>query len=269
VTGPDVLVQIHIPKCAGTSVAAWLRHAAETGLLNGFGAFYPEFVFDDDRLWQAGLSDPRLSAVSAHNIRRFPREVRGRHMRYFTILRRPRAHFLSMVRYVIQERIKYGVPPEIGNSSREIAELLLADPKNAYFRNNVQTNHLALYPWCDATGGRLIAERFPYWAIGDQAAYERERLDVAKDVLRSFMAAGTVERLHETLEVVRRRSAAHWLHLLPAADVPVVNVTQVPMDDISWLDEGAFAVRVAASLECDVELHRFGEQLLDEALANL
>jgi hypothetical protein len=86
----DVLVQVHIPKCAGTSIAAWLRKASERGALAGFGAFYSDFVFSDDSLWQSGLRDPRLSAISAHNVRRFPPAINGRPMWYFTILRRCR-----------------------------------------------------------------------------------------------------------------------------------------------------------------------------------
>jgi hypothetical protein len=259
----DVLVQVHIPKCAGTSISAWLRKASESGALAGFGAFYSDFVFSDDSLWQSGLNDPRLNAISAHNVRRFPARINGRPMHYFTILRRPLPHFISILRYVIQERRAYGVPPEIGRSSRAVGAWLLERPLGAFFRENIQTNHLALYPWCDATGGRCDPQRYGLWSATDQAAYARERLDVAKDVLRSFVAVGTVERLPETLDVLRRRSARYGLNLLPVEDLPRENVTRTPIDDLSWIDRVPSAECLAEALAVDEELYAFGDALLD------
>lgn len=262
---PDVLVQIHIPKCAGTSVGVWLREASISGNLAGFGSFYSNFVFDDDGLWEAGLRDPRLTAISAHNIRRFVPEIHGRRMHYFTILRQPLAHFISMVRYMIQERRAYGIPPEVGDTSREIATWILERPVGSHFRNNAQTDHLALYPWCDATEGRCDPLRYASWDLADQVTYERERLDVAKRALVSFLAVGTVERLHDTLEVLRRRSAVHGLHLLPAGAVQLANVTRTPIDDVSWLDNTVIGERVVDSLTVDLELYGFAQQLLAQA----
>jgi hypothetical protein len=264
----DVLVQVHIPKCAGTSIAGWLRRASEQGALAGFGAFYTDFVFSDDSLWQSGLNDPRLNAISAHNVRRFPAAVHGRRMHYFTILRRPLTHVVSVLRYVMQERRAYGVPPEVGDTSRAMAEWLLGRPVGAFFRENIQTNHLALYPWCDATGGRCDPQRYGLWSAADQAAYERERLDVAKDVLRSFVAVGTVERLGATLELLRARCAPFGLDLLPAADVRRENVSRTPVDDLSWIDRAPLNERLAEALAVDEELYAFGDALLDESSAS-
>jgi hypothetical protein len=267
----DVLVQVHIPKCAGTSISSWLRKAASTGALAGFGAFYPDFVFSDDSLWQSGLYDPRLTTISAHNIRRFPRAVHGRPMHYFTILREPLPHVLSIVRYVLQEREAYGVPPEVGNTTRSIGEWLLGRPPGAWFRENTQTNHLALYPWCDATGGRCDPVNYGSWAAADQRAYERERLEVAKGVLQSFMAVGTVERLSESLEVLRARSASVGLNLLPVDHVPRENVTRMPADDAAWDETDAsdeLGQRLAGAVRVDAELHAFADGLLGVAAQN-
>jgi hypothetical protein len=262
----DVLVQVHIPKCAGTSVSAWLRSASASGALTGFGAFYPEFDLTDDTLWQSGLQDPRLTAISAHSIRRFPPTVKGRPMHYFTIVRRPLPHALSILRYVLQERRAYGVPPTVGDTTRDIAAWLLSRPPGSFFRENLQTNHLALYPWCDATRGRCDPDRFGSWSIADQVAYERERLDIAKEALQSFLAVGTVERLTETLELLRRRSAAVGLNLLPADCVPRDNVTRLPLDDISWLDQEPLGSRLLESTEVDAQLYAFADAQLDAAV---
>ncbi len=260
-----MLVQVHIPKCAGTSVSAWLRHASEAGALAGVGAFYPDVVFTDDQLWQTGLHDPRLTAVSAHNIRRFTASIHGRRMNYFTILRRPLEHGLSILRYLLQERRAYGVPAQVGGGTRDMADWLLGRPIGAFFRENVQTNHLALYPWCDATRGRCDPVNYGRWAAADQRAYERERLDVAKDVLRSFLAVGTVERLSATLEILRVRAAERGLHLLPVDQVPRENVARVPLDDIRWIGAEPMGRRFLESLAVDAELHVFAGALLEQA----
>ena len=263
----DVLVQVHIPKCAGTSVAEWLRLATFAGALTGFGAFYPDFIFSDEGLWQVGLHDPRLTALSAHNIRRFPPKIHDRRLHYFTILRRPLPHFLSIVRYMLQERTAYAVPAAVGDALYDMARWLLERPAGSGFRENSQTNHLALYPWCDATAGRCDPSRYETWSKADRSAYERERLDVAKAVLRSFLVVGTVERLHDTLEVLRVRSAQHGLQLLEVEALPWTNVTKIPIGDVSWLEHDPLGKRVVESLAVDTELYAYAERLLDEALA--
>jgi hypothetical protein len=266
VAAPDVLVQVHIFKCAGTSVANWLRNAAVTGVISGFRPYYEDnYVYTADQLWEAGFDDPRLTAATSHGIRRFPPTIHDRRIHYFTILRRPLPHFLSVVRYMLQERVAFAIPAPIGRTSKAMTAWLLSKPVGTEFRENTQTNHLALFTWCDATGGRCDPARYGRWPAADQALYERERLGVAKDVLRSFMVAGTVERLDETLELVRARSAAFGMNLPPISDVPFANVTAVPIDDIAWIDDDPLGERLRESFAIDAELHAFADRLLDEA----
>jgi hypothetical protein len=96
--------------------------------------------------------------------------------------------------------------------------------------------------------GRCDSERYGLWSPTDQAAYERERLD-------------------ETLELVRRRSAVFGLNLPPVAHVPHANVTHVAVDDISWIDNEPLGKRLLESFAIDQELYAFANQLLDEARA--
>ncbi|MGA2393282.1 MAG: hypothetical protein ABSH03_08035 [Candidatus Lustribacter sp.] len=261
---PDILVQIHIPKCAGTSVGVWLRNAALDGVISGFRALYPDHVYAENEQ-PVGFHDPRLTAVTTHNIRRFAPISGGRRVHYFTLLRDPVTQFLSAARYMLQEREAFGVPSSVGWTPRDIAAWVLDQPLDAPFRDNNQTNHLAMYVWCDATAGRCQPEARETWAASDRAAYERERLAIAKDVLRSFLVVGTVERITESLELVRRRSTAFGLQLPPVEKLGRHNVTAVPVGDRSWIENDPIGVRLRESVAVDHELYLFAQQLLDEA----
>jgi hypothetical protein len=259
-TGPDVVVQVHIPKCAGTAVADWLRRTALAGVSSGFGSFYPDYIFTADTLWTAGIGDARMTTVSAHNIRTFPATIHGRRIRYFTLLREPLAQALSGLRYLMQEGVIAS-----GTTAAEGATWLLDRPMGFDYRDNTQTNHLALYTWCAQTpraDPALIAQ----WPADLHAAYLRERLDVAKDVLRTFFVTGTVERLRESMTLMRDRALTFGVRLLPVDEIELLNVTTVdPREDMRWLD-GPLGDRFRASVAVDAQLYAFGKTLLDEAL---
>lgn len=259
---PGVLIQIHIPRCAGTSVGNWLRLAAQHGVLRGFRAVYPEFVFEHEaEFLAAGFADPRLTAVTSHNIQRFPTLICGRTAHYFTFLREPFAHVLSIARYMQAQRATFKLPDDIGNETEDVLVWLLNRPLNASFRENTQTNHLALATWCEATSGRCEAARYGMWSSTDQRAYQNERLEIAKSVLRSFLSVGVVERLHDSLELLRLRSAAVGIELLPAGDVGHVNTTSGPKD-FSWIRPDNPLVSLRESIAVDLELYAFARDML-------
>ncbi len=242
-----------------------MRRAAVSGALAGFGSLYgDEGIFDEERLWRACLSDPRTRAASSHSIRRFPRAIRGRRLHYFTILRHPLANFLSGARYMQQNRPKFGVPDSVGNSTRAMAKWILSRPLGEPFRENNQTNHLALFPWCAETNGRLRGEEYGFWHASDQAAYQRDRVALAKRALDSFIVVGCVERLPHSLDLLRRRSAAFGIDLPPVEDIKRDNVTTVPLDDVSWLHED-LGVRVMESFAADLEVYAYGVKLQEAA----
>lgn len=253
----DVLVHIHIPKNGGTSVRVWLYRAYP----HGFGSFYPNYDFDEATLAAAGLGDARLRALSTHNIRSYPGTSCGRTMRYVTLLRDPVEQYLSYVHYMNQVHadvtdpaILAQLPPDVGNiSSREHTAWLLEQPERMRFRENAQTNFLAEQAWRAGAADP-----------GDAEAYRRERLAVAKDVLRGFAFVGTLERLHESLDALRRRSSAWGFALLPAERVGRENVTQVPRDDTTWIgDHDDVGRRLLASMADDRALYAFANGLLD------
>jgi hypothetical protein len=267
--GDDFLVQVHIPKCAGTAVAFWMMKAAVDGDLAGFGSLYSgaQGVFDDETLWAACLNDPQVRAASSHDIRRFPAVIHGRPVHYFTILRHPLANFLSYARYTLSDRASFGVPDTVGNSTLEITNWILSRPIGQPFRENNQANHLALYPWCDATAGRCRAEDYGSWDPADQAAYARDRVALAKRALDSFLAVGTIERLPASLGLVRSRSAALGIQLPPVDELGRNNTTTVPMDDISWIQTTETGRRLLDAVAADWEVYEYGGKLLDAALA--
>jgi hypothetical protein len=260
---PGVLIQIHIPRCAGTSVGNWLRAAAQQGLLSGFRAVYPDFVLEQEAdFLAAGFADLRLTAATTHNILRFPTLICGRVAHYFTLLREPFAHVLSIARYMQEQRSTFMLPANLGNETQDILVWLLGRPLNAPFRENTQTNHLALATWCEATSGRCAANGYGTWSAADQRAYQSERLDVAKSVLRSFLCVGVVERLHDSLELLRQRSAAVGIDLLPAEGVGHVNTT-LGTDNLAWTGPAnEVGRRLHESIAVDIELYAFAREML-------
>ena len=263
--GDDVIVQVHIPKCAGTSVRYWLTKAAVNGAMAGLGALYDAHrTYEEESLWEACLKDPRTRALTSHDIRRFPAAIRARRMHYFTILRHPLANFLSAARYMQQDRPAFGVPDSVGKTTREMAAWILSRPLGEPFRENNQTNHLALYTWSDATGGRLRGEEYGSWHPADQASYQRDRVALAKQALDSFLVVGNVENLTRSLGILRSRAAPLGIELPPVEDVGRDNITAVPLDDVTWLQE-PLGERVMASFADDLEVYDYGVKLLEAA----
>jgi hypothetical protein len=260
-------LQVHIPKCAGTAISDWMRQAAVAGVTSGFAALYPPGLLDAETLWASGLADPRLTTMSAHNVRLFPETIHGRRMHYFTILRRPRAQSLSALRYILQEREGAGVPARVGPNVRDILAWLYEDSQHLNFEN-AQTNHLALYAWCETAPPRCRPLTYADWRADDVAAFQRERLPIAKQILHSFLGVAIVERLAESMEVVRRRSAAVGIDLLPVTRIRRVNVTDAAIDrDEACLGMRFIGYRFLDSFADDEALYAYGELLLDFALA--
>jgi hypothetical protein len=244
-----------------------MAESVRAGGIIGFRALYPPNLLDEEALWLAGLSDPRMTALSAHNVRLYPASIRGRRMHYFTLLRNWRAQSVSALRYVIQERASFNVPARVGTTMRDLLAWLYEDSQHLNFEN-AQTNHFALYLWCQTAPPRCDPLTYANWRADDLAAYQRERLDIAKDVLRSFMVVGLVERFNESMNLVRRRSSEFGAHLLPVERIEHLNVTDASIDrDESWLDSRLIGDRVLDSYGDDEALYGYATGLLDGALA--
>jgi hypothetical protein len=267
VAAPMLLVQVHIPRSAGTSIRNWLRLAATSGLTSGHADLYPSYEFTgEDDLRAAGLADPRITTASTHNIRTFPDTLCGRPTRYFTIIREPFDHFASLVRYMLEHRERFKVPRRL-TTQRDVAEWFLDARFGEVGSENTQTNHLALYPWCETTSGRCDAASYARWSAEDHHAYWDARLDLAKDALASFACVGVFDRLPETLRLLRARSAQLGIQLLPAEDVPSINESVRTPGDTRWLDRGTpLGELVAQSLADDMQLYEHAQAMLDRSL---
>jgi hypothetical protein len=141
---------------------------------------------------------------------------------------------------------------------------VLSRPIGAAFRENPQTNHLAFYEWCARTGGRCDPAQYGSWSPADQAAYLSERLELAKELLRTLLVVGTAERLPVAMNLLRRRSAAYGFALLPFEEALRLNTTTIPLDDVSWIEGTELGSSLLDALALDLELFRYGEQLLTE-----
>lgn len=258
----NVLAHVHIYKCAGTSVRVWLARAFP----HSFGMWYPHYVFDEASLEAAGLADRRLRALSSHTIRRFPLTSCGRRMNYFTLLRTPVDHVLSSIRYMCQ--IQHEANPSLPIPSvRAVVQILLNTPGIDPFWDNMQTNFLAQHVWTDGEGASFKCDpAAPHsWSHEAREAYLGARLRIAKDALRSFLAVGTVERIIESLELLRMRAAPAGFELLPPPEITMENVTRVAIEDRSWIGEhDPVGRQFLAYVKDDEELYAFAEQLLDE-----
>jgi len=297
----DLLVHVHIEKTAGTALADWFRHA-QTG---GHALLYPRvpssFYLDEGALQYIDLiADTRVRSVSSHYFRVFPERVRGRRMRYFTLLREPVSQYLSFCNYERQLYPTITDPEQLAElppnahqlSAREFTEWLLDQPDDIPFRENYQTNYLTSYVWRTASGrgprpvtfepqwDHALASHVwrpasgpppggfkPRWDAADWKAYRSERVPLGKQLLGDFAAVGIVERMHDSLALLAKRAAAWGLQLGPLDRVERVNVTPELQQDLRWIDRAdSVGRRLLEALEDDRELHAFAGQLLDASL---
>ena len=259
-----VLVQVHIPRAAGTSVSAWLRSAAESGSTSGHAELYPTYaLLSEAQLNDAWVPDERVTTISTHNIRLFPPKLCDRPAWYFTILREPLDHFGSLVRYIIQHREAFRVPHGL-REPRDVAEWFLDSRFGEIGSENIQTNHLALYTWCRETGATCRPDEYALWSGREHHEYWDGRLDVAKGVLRSFFCVGIFEQLHGSLELLRRRADGIGIRLLPPADVPAINGTRREAGDRRWMDpDTTLGAMIADATAVDRELYTYALALYD------
>ena len=240
--------------------------AALEGAISGYRSLYPHYVFGRHEVWPSA-NDARLAAVSSHNIRHFPPTVGGRRVTSaFHVVPRPARRrsrgCVTCSRNARRSAFRRGSPIRHTRSTKWLLDGSFGEPFE-----NAQTNHIALHAWCDASHGRLIPDRYDSWSGADRAAYGRERLEFAKSLLEDFIMVGTVERLPESLGLLRTRSARFGINLLPVDRLTRANASDLPPgDDASWIDTDPLGARLLESVAIDGELHAYAQRRLEEPI---
>ncbi len=229
----DLMVFVHIEKCAGTAVNSWFNASHRLGNLYVRHSDVPMTSLPWSKVSPGSMDDREIRSLASHHLRTYPAAVHGRALHYITILRDPIARWISFVRffYVLRGGDENG--PLI--TLREHAEALLAKPPQATLAEiNGQLNFLAEHEWYRAHRDDAIAIDWSAEpALFD--AYRRERLPFALDLLERFEAVGVVERLDDFVRVLRARAAAWDVPLVPVTNIPPMLVTDRPPVDAAFI----------------------------------
>jgi len=263
----DLLVFVHIEKCAGTAINYWLYSSHRYGNLYVKGANVPMTSMRWDDVRPDDLIDTRMRSIGSHHFRTFPPVVCGRRMRYFTVLRDPIDRWISFVRYFnLLERDERG---EL-QSLRDYADAMLARPPADDLRLiNGQTNFIAEHEWYRQHRDDALAID---WSREPDlfARYLRERLAFAKHTLDGFGLVGVVERLDEVVGLLRVRGIQWDIPLLPITTLNPTHVTERPPVDRAWITPAdSVGRRLLDAFAEDVELHRYAGERMDAAIAAL
>jgi hypothetical protein len=261
----DLLVFVHIEKCAGTAVNNWLSTSHHYGNLYIKSEHVPVASLRWPDVRPVDLQDPNLRSVASHHLRTYPATVHGRTLRYMTLLRDPIARWVSYVRYF--NLLHHGPAKTL----REHAAWLLDQPEPAQFKQiNGQTNHLVEHEWYRQR--RDDVELPIDWAADPELLerYRNVRLAFAKETLSRFDVVGTVERINDFTRVLQWRAVGWDVPLIPIMELDHVHQTEGPQVDRAWITpDDPVGRRLLEAFADDIELHRFAERRLSADVANL
>jgi hypothetical protein len=257
---PDLLVFVHIEKCAGTAVNTWLGASHRLGNLYVKASSIPMTSLRWTDVRPIDLEDLRMRSVASHHLRTYPQSIHGRTLRYFTLLREPIARWISYVRF-FGKLGPNGARPAM--SLREYAEEVLAQPAaETLGQINGQTNFIAEHEWFRGRRDDAVAIDWQ----SDPALFERyrrERLAFAKEMLGRFDVVGTVERLSDFTRVLQVRAVAWDVPLLPIEGLMPTHVTAAAPVDASWIaPNDSVGRRLLDAFAEDFELYRCANQRL-------
>jgi hypothetical protein len=256
----DLLVYVHIAKCAGTTVCHWLNSSHRLGNLYLKSSNLPVTALRWSDISPTDLADTSLRSVSSHHLRTYPASIHGRKLRYVTVLREPIARWISYVRYC-------GLL-ETGDGARmrplrEYAEWMLAQPEMEMCgQRNGLTNFIAEHEWFRLHGNDVIAID---WRVQRELflRYRRERLPLAIAALRKFDAVGTVEALPDFTRLLQTRARAWDVPLIPVDGLNPMLVTEAPPVDAQWITrEDSVGRLLLDAFAEDFELYRCARELL-------
>lgn len=230
-----MLVHIHIPKNGGQSFNHILQTWFGPALLKVYDEI-PGIFYSSERIREILVAHPTARALATHNMRYPLPPMPGIEYQYVTFLRDPIDRAISMYYYEKKTTTARGLSHY---SQRPIAEWLERRLEEEPGPRNGVTN------W----------QTFHLHASGN--------LDLAKQTLEQMLLPGVVEAYDASLVLL-----AHKLHLPLRALVHLrQNVTrhQRRRQDL----DTAVLQRLRRLNEADIELHRFGLNLLHKELERM
>ena len=263
-----ILVHVHIPKCAGTTVSKMLE-LAFGALHHNFYPQGPDFTPSADQLGRVVANVPATKSLASHSIRIFPPQIAGRTALYICFLRDPLEQFVSYTTYIkknfagLRPAHKILLPPDCDLLSlKEIAERIMTRPHPVPFDANFNTWFLTAAAFAAGLPSPL-SEAARQRA---EALYHEIDLQMALDTLSKFLLVGMSDRMDESIELLRYRVKPYGLDL-DGLNAGHENLSRDFIDDISWLNpEDDVGKRVLKSIEKDRHLFETMRRRFDRDL---
>jgi hypothetical protein len=263
----DLLVFVHIEKCAGTAVNTWLQLSHHMGNLYVKGSNVPMTSLRWSDINPADLADPKLRSIASHHLRTYPDTVQSRRLRYMTLIRNPVARWISYVRF-FRKLVPAQAQPAL--SLREYAEWMLEQPEETTLaQRNGQLNFLAEHEWYRRNRHDTIAID---WTAEPEAfaRYRTERFALALELLDRFDVVGTVEQVDAFTQLLQARAPAWDIPLIAIEGLNPTHVTEGPPVDTSWITtDDSVGRKLFEAFAEDFELHQRASDRLAAGLALL
>ena len=268
-----VLIHVHVPKCAGTS----LRRYLDASFGSSHVSLYVDrtsFLYTSELIARTVLSDDRVHAISSHFIRVFPPLIGNRAALYITFLREPVSHFLSYLTYLkkvfpqlVDPELVRCLPADFADMNlRDVAEWVLTRDTVIPFNENYQVNFFAEKVWSQSSGYERAASEYAMsrWDREQFSRYRSVRLDLARCVLANFFFVGLVENLEHGVRQVREKTEPFGWRL---SDRPLgrENSSDAVPRDSNWLHPGDRVGKLLFdSLQEDFELYRWVKEAYEK-----
>jgi hypothetical protein len=249
----DLLVFVHIEKCAGTAVNTWLQLSHHMGNLYVRDSNVPVTALRWEDIAPSDLADPKLRSVSSHHLRTYPKTIATRTPRYMTLLRNPIARWISYVRFF---RKLNPADDQSQLSLRDYADWMLEQPLELTLaQRNGQMNFLTEHEWYRRNYRETVAID---WRSQPKAfeRYNRERFTLALELIGAFDAVGIVEDIDSFTRVLQARARGWDIPLIAIDGLNPTHVTEGPPVDTSWITMGdSIGRKLFAAFAEDFELH--------------
>lgn len=267
-----LFVHVHIHKCAGTTFNELIRKAfaprhLDAYIADPFHTYQPTELDDLVRKW------PAVRSIASHSIRIFPERIAGRQPLYVCLLREPVDWFVSYLTYA-QAHFDELTPEHAATFPHGAREMPLGELADAMAKRFITR------PTIYCTFIRYLAESAFRHTMGDMmdvpptslpltgrlaALFEENGLGIAKRILSRFFFVGIVERMDESVALLRGKLKQVGIVL---ADEPITeqNVTRHRRDDLRWLEKDhPTGIAIRRLLAGDLELYEWARLQLDNA----